>query len=140
MPDAVGVIDPLRELAKLAPEGFQKWLAANDWVRTERQLREVLGPEPFAASERVILAHSPLAVLPLPKRLRAALDASLDYLLELSEKRSEETKNRWPAIRATLLETTRDYVVDADEVMRALKRPIYREAVNVGAAPAPSPD
>src|SRR4051794_19564296 len=63
MPDPVDVPDPFGELVKLAPKPVQDWWSASQFVSTERKMRQTLGPEPFAAAERVILMHAPLTIL-----------------------------------------------------------------------------
>ena len=92
MPQPVNVPDLFGELVKRAPKLVQDWWAAAQFISTERKMREVLGPEPFAAAERVILAHAPLTILPLPAQLRAVLDESLDFILEISQSRGSGSR------------------------------------------------
>ena len=69
------------------------------------------------------VAATPLRVLPLPAALRQVIDETLDYVIELSEKRSQEVKDSWPEVHVRFFSVIQACVADADEVLRALGRP-----------------
>jgi hypothetical protein len=121
MPEEAPYFDAVGEIAKRAPDPVRKWLEAQQWASTEKGLRRTLGPEPFLAAERVVLAHAPLHVMPLPPQLREALDNSLAYVYELAHDRSAAVKERWPEIYAALADAIRAHVVDPDQLLLALR-------------------
>jgi len=105
------------------PDGVARWAAAYAWVSTQQRMRRALGDRPFLYAERVVLAAAPLRVLPLPAALRQVIDETLDYVIELSEKRSQEVKDSWPEVHVRFFSVIQACVADADEVLRALGRP-----------------
>jgi hypothetical protein len=107
------------------PHGpVRRWFRAMRWVSTEKRMRKVFGPEPFAKAERVVLAHARLQILALPPSLDRALVTSLDYVSELGAKRTPVVKARWPEVRGALLDAVREHIVDAGELARALRLPL----------------
>jgi len=74
------------------------------WVTSRRQLRRVLGNEPFLPAERVVDAAARLRVLDPGPELNAAMDEALDYIIELGENRSAEQLARWPKIHQHVLD------------------------------------
>jgi hypothetical protein len=93
MPENAPYLDLLEKLAKHAPKNVQDWFVAQRWVSTAAKMHRVLGPEPFAIAERVVIAHAPLYLMPLPTPLRRVLDESLDYVAELGNDRSQAVKD-----------------------------------------------
>jgi hypothetical protein len=106
------------------PDGFSRWTAAYRWVSTQQRMRRVLGDRPFLYAERVVLAAAPLRVFPLPPALRQVIDDTLDYVIELSEERSDELKSKWPEVHLRFYSIVQASVADADDVLRALGRPV----------------
>src|SRR6266545_2791910 len=74
------------------------------WVTSRRQLRRILGDEPFLPAERVVDAAARLRVLDPGPALNAAMDEALDYIIELGDNRAAEKLARWPKIRQNVLD------------------------------------
>lgn len=123
MPEEAPTFDVFREIAKRSPPAVRRWIEAERWISTETRMRRTLGPEPFAHVERVILAHAPLHLLPLPESLRKPLDDSLSYIEDLARDRSEPVRNRWSEVNRALTDAIRAHVIDPDELLSALRRP-----------------
>lgn len=112
-----------KRVRRRVPGGVQRWVAANRWATQQRQMRRALGDQPFLYAERVVLAAAPLRVFPLPPALRDEIERVLDYVIELSDTRNDEVKDRWPEVHRRFYGLVQAYVADADEVLRALGKP-----------------
>jgi hypothetical protein len=126
--------DLMRRITESAPDAVKKWFAAQRWINTEKGMRQVLGPQPYANIERVVLAYAHLQILPLPPAVGDALTESLDYVEQLAASRSAEVKERWPQVRDALLAALREYVVDPDELARALRQPVASSTEGVASS------
>lgn len=124
MPEDAPSLDVVGAVVKQAPDQVRRWLEAQKWVSTEKEIRKVFGNDPFAQINDVIRAYAPLQILPLPRSLDAALSSSLDYVSELATNRSAEMKARWPDVRQALLDSVRAHVADANDLARALRLPL----------------
>ena len=119
---SLGSLVPASVKTKI-PDGLVRWLAAYRWVNLQQGMRRALGDRPLLYAERVVLAAAPLRVVPLPPPLRDVIDDALDYVMELSEKRSQELKDKWPEVHARFFSIVQASVGDASEVLRALGAP-----------------
>jgi hypothetical protein len=121
MPETPPSLEPITSIAEHLPAAPRRWLQAQRWVSTEERMRQVLGSRPFLDAERVVLAHAPLSLLPLPVVLQAALEETLDYVVNLAEERTQELKDEWPRVRQRLIKTTQEYIVDLPTLLKALR-------------------
>lgn len=72
------------------------------YVATRRREREIFGDVLRDRSHRVAVAVADLQVLPLPEQVRDAVNACLDYLERLGQRRTPELKAEWTTIHARL--------------------------------------
>jgi hypothetical protein len=117
-------VDPVRWLTDSTPAPVRRWFAAQRWVKTEKGMRRIFGSQPYANIERAIIAYAHLQVMPLPAAVEHDLAESLKYVEELSAARTQDVKDRWPAVRDALLATIREHVVDSEGLARALQEPL----------------
>lgn len=75
----------------------------NDWIKSQRQLREVLGPDPYRPLHRLIEAYSQLRFAGLDETVWHEVVASMNYVERLAHDRSPEALDAWGNIRARLL-------------------------------------
>lgn len=75
---------------------------AATWVATRHSL---IGLGGMPEHQRALAALAQLQVLPMPSALRAAVDASVDYMIELGESRAPEVVARWPDVYGRLHDT-----------------------------------
>lgn len=72
------------------------------YVAGRRRERQIFGDGLRDRSHRVAIAVADLQVLPLPQQARDAVDASLNYLERLSERRTAALKAEWSTVHADL--------------------------------------
>lgn len=76
----------------------------NDWVTTQRRLREVLGENLYDPLHRFTEAVAVIQLIELDPRVRSAINEAVDYIERLTKHRDEATLEAWPPLRRRLLD------------------------------------
>jgi len=75
-----------------------------DFVQSEKGLRRVFGPRPFAPAEQHADADVRLRLLNVGPAFEAVMDKVSDYLIDLASRRTDDILDRWPALHRELTE------------------------------------
>jgi hypothetical protein len=75
---------------------------SSDWIRTQKEMRKVLGDEPYRPLYRLIEAYTELRFVGLRESVWREVVASMNYVERLAKDRSEAALDAWPEIRKAL--------------------------------------
>jgi hypothetical protein len=100
------LVAELRAMPDVRPTGLSEVMdrisgEAAVYVRSRRQIAK-LGSRPFALMDRFVAAMANLQVLSMPAELATAIATANAYVEQLSGRRPNELKDRWPEIWSQL--------------------------------------
>jgi hypothetical protein len=104
----------------------------NDWISSQKKLRDVLGPEPFRPMHRLIEAYSQLRFAGLDNRVWSEIVSSLSYVERLCSHRDQVTLDAWGEVRGHLFDAIRasgdGFAIEAVEPAEELGKPLVTRA------------